>query len=232
MRLFGKGLLLTFTEVVAADEADFNEWYNREHLDERIDLPGFRRARRYQAIDAGIKYLSTYEALDADAIGSPRYLEVLRNQTAWSRRIMGGFTKWHRMSCRVVADESHGMGTFMSLVRFFPRQQETRELNDWLAGEALPAIARTAGVVGALAAAVDLDVDARLTRGLGQTPNADQMPEWCVLVEGTALDATLAAVRQQLFGRLSAAAVPGTAPVFETWQMLFANMRLSDAEKA
>jgi hypothetical protein len=49
MGLRGKGMLITFTEVDPADELDFNEWYNREHIDERVALPGFRRARRYVA---------------------------------------------------------------------------------------------------------------------------------------------------------------------------------------
>ena len=44
MQLFGTGYMITFTEVAPGIEDDFNEWYNREHLDERIDLPGFRRA--------------------------------------------------------------------------------------------------------------------------------------------------------------------------------------------
>lgn len=232
MRLFGRGLLLTFTEVAPEEEADFNEWYNREHLDERIDLPGFRRARRYKAVDASIKYLSTYEALEADAIGSARYLEVLKHQTDWSRRVMGRFTKWHRMSCRVVADETHGMGAAMTLVRFFPRADATGELTRWLGREALPAISRAAGVVGAVAIAVDLAVDARLTRGLGQIPKPDQQSEWGVLVEGTDLAATLAAARQNLASHLAATAIAGTTPVFETWQLMFANMRLSDTEKA
>ena len=64
MQLYGKGLLMTFTEVPSLIEHDFNEWYNNEHLDERINIPGFRRARRYEAIKANIKYLTTYEALD------------------------------------------------------------------------------------------------------------------------------------------------------------------------
>ena len=50
MPLLGKGMLVVFTEVKARDERDFNEWYNREHIDERINLPGFHRARRYVAV--------------------------------------------------------------------------------------------------------------------------------------------------------------------------------------
>ena len=50
MALRGKGMLITVTDVRDRDERDFNEWYNREHIDERVNLPGFRRARRYKAI--------------------------------------------------------------------------------------------------------------------------------------------------------------------------------------
>ena len=46
MALRGKGMLIVFTEVKPRDERDFNEWYNREHIDERVNLPGFHRARR------------------------------------------------------------------------------------------------------------------------------------------------------------------------------------------
>lgn len=33
MALYGKGMLMTFTETLNEDEVDFNEWYNREHLE-------------------------------------------------------------------------------------------------------------------------------------------------------------------------------------------------------
>ena len=61
MPLHGKGMLIVFNEVRARDERDFNEWYNREHIDERVNLPGFHRARRYTAVRGSPKYLATYE---------------------------------------------------------------------------------------------------------------------------------------------------------------------------
>ena len=61
MPLHGKGMLIVFNEVKARDERDFNEWYNREHIDERVNLPGFHRGRRYVAVRGSPKYLATYE---------------------------------------------------------------------------------------------------------------------------------------------------------------------------
>ena len=37
MAFLGKGMLVTFTEVAPDLEDEFNEWYNREHIDERVD---------------------------------------------------------------------------------------------------------------------------------------------------------------------------------------------------
>ena len=56
MPLAGKGMLLTSMDVDAADEAEFNRWYDREHLEERVAIEGFLEARRYVANKASPKY--------------------------------------------------------------------------------------------------------------------------------------------------------------------------------
>jgi len=49
MPLAGKGMLLTSMDIDASDEAEFNRWYDREHLLERVAIDGFLEARRYIA---------------------------------------------------------------------------------------------------------------------------------------------------------------------------------------
>src|ERR1043166_1613413 len=99
MPLHGKGMLVVFCEVKARDEPDFNEWYNREHIDERVNLPGFRRARRYVAAGrADPKYFATYECRKVTDLADPGYLKLLANQTAWSQRVMKRFTKFQRLT--------------------------------------------------------------------------------------------------------------------------------------
>ena len=58
MPMAGKGMLLTSMDIDASDEAEFNRWYDREHLEERVAIPGFLEARRYIAQQASPKYLS------------------------------------------------------------------------------------------------------------------------------------------------------------------------------
>src|SRR5258705_519103 len=40
MPLAGKGMLLTSMDIDASDEAEFNRWYDREHLEERVAIDG------------------------------------------------------------------------------------------------------------------------------------------------------------------------------------------------
>ena len=232
MRLFGKAMLMTFTEVPPEHDADFGEWYNREHLDERINLPGFRRARRYQAVSAAIRYVSTYEALDVDAIASPVYLEVLKRQTEWSLRVIKRFTKWHRISGRVIVDATHGVGASMVMLRLPVDATSAAGLGKWLADDALPALNRATAVLGTCAVAADAEADDRLTRGLGQTPVQGRLPEWAIIVEGTALAAIEQAARTTLFEGLQRFSAGGTVPSVETYRLLSINQRLAEGDPA
>ena len=108
MALRGKGILIVFTAVRTRDERDLNEWYNREHIDERIALPGFSRARRYVAATGNAtggepKYLATYECGAVGDLAAPRYLKRLAVPTGWTRRVTGRFTSFHRLAMRIIA---------------------------------------------------------------------------------------------------------------------------------
>jgi hypothetical protein len=54
MPLAGKGMLLTSMDIDPSDEAEFNRWYDREHLEERVAIDGFLEARRYVARNASV----------------------------------------------------------------------------------------------------------------------------------------------------------------------------------
>ena len=100
MALYGKGMLITFSETQLAVEEDFNEWYNREHIDERVWMPGFHRARRYVDANATaeIKYCATYETNKVEDLADPDYMELLKDQSDWSKRVMSTFTKFDRIT--------------------------------------------------------------------------------------------------------------------------------------
>ncbi len=81
MPLAGKGMLLTSMDIDPADEDEFNRWYDREHLLERVAIAGFLEARRYVAHEGTPKYLSlysteTFEVLDSACL--PHRVERIR----------------------------------------------------------------------------------------------------------------------------------------------------------
>ena len=84
MPLAGKGMLLTSMDIDPSDEAEFNRWYDREHLLERVAIDGFLEARRYIAHQGSPKYLCLYSTATFEVLDSPTYRTVLMNPTDWS----------------------------------------------------------------------------------------------------------------------------------------------------
>ena len=101
MPMAGKGMLLTSMNIDAAHEAEFNRWYDREHLEERVAIDGFLEARRYVAHDGNPKYLSLYSTETFEVLDSPAYRTALANQTAWSKANIAHFQNMIRAVARI-----------------------------------------------------------------------------------------------------------------------------------
>src|SRR6266852_9031675 len=110
MPLAGKGMLLTSMDIDPAHEAEFNRWYDREHLEERVAIDGFLEARRYIAHDDHPKYLSLYSTETFDVLDSPAYRNALANQTDWSRTYIARFKNMIRAVARVTISRGQGRG--------------------------------------------------------------------------------------------------------------------------
>jgi hypothetical protein len=82
----GTGLLMVWADVPAAQEAEFNRWYNEEHLAERLAVPGFLSGARYEAVKGGPKHLAVYELESPAVMESPAYKTVQANPTPWTER--------------------------------------------------------------------------------------------------------------------------------------------------
>ena len=83
----GKGLFMVWVDVPADKEEDFNRWYNEEHLDELLAIPGVLDAARYVAVSGIPKYLACYELENADVRDTPEYKFHVDDPTEWSRRV-------------------------------------------------------------------------------------------------------------------------------------------------
>ncbi len=55
-----QGILAIFNDVAAGRDAEFDAWFQGEHLIERLAVPGFLFGRRHQAISGSAAYSNFY----------------------------------------------------------------------------------------------------------------------------------------------------------------------------
>ena len=197
MALLGKGMLITFTEVPARAEKDYNEWYNREHIGERANMPGFRRARRYVGAKANPKYFATYETRRVQDLAAPGYLARLADQSPWSKQVMARFSKFERLTLKITIDRTTGMGGGVAILRCYPAPAGQAKFRRWLDAVALPKMIAAPGMVGGFLGENDLEVANAPARAGGGYPAAEQQ-EWLILLEGAAAAPALAVLKQTL----------------------------------
>src|SRR5450631_1399153 len=114
MPLAGKGMLLTSMDIDPSDEAEFNRWYDREHLLERVAIDGFLEARRYIAHQGSPKYLCLYSTASFEVLDSPTYRTVLMNPTDWSKTNLARFKNMIRAIARITVSRGQGRGAALA----------------------------------------------------------------------------------------------------------------------
>jgi hypothetical protein len=143
------GILAVWTDIDPALEADFNEWYWREHLPERVAIPGFRWGRRYRALSGSPRYFACYELDGIETLASPAYLARLNQPTSWTTRVMRGFRNTVRAGFEIAASRGEVSGAVLLSLRLSPRPDKAAELESHLREALLPALQARPGIVRA-----------------------------------------------------------------------------------
>ena len=71
------GLITVWLHVPPEREEEFNAWYNLEHINQMVALPGFVSGRRYTVEDARPKYLAWYDTTDEKVEPGPAFQHVV-----------------------------------------------------------------------------------------------------------------------------------------------------------
>jgi hypothetical protein len=106
-----KGILAVWNDCAIEYIAEYDAWYQSEHLPQRLSVPGFYCGRRFEALTQGPQFFTYYEVEDPTVLTSQEYLEVLENPTPATRRIMKhAFFNMNRTVCsrKVVIDGASG----------------------------------------------------------------------------------------------------------------------------
>ncbi|WP_298242517.1 DUF4286 family protein [uncultured Bradyrhizobium sp.] len=200
MPLAGKGMLLTSMNIDVSDEADFNRWYDREHLEERVAIDGFLEARRYIAHAANPKYLCLYSTASLDVLDSPAYRARLANPTDWSRQTMARFKDMLRVVARITVSNGSGRGVALGVVRLRPTPDNAGAWRDALQDKLVPQ--QRDGIISMHL----LESEPELSGATAEIPAARNggARDWFVLIDGTHVGAVSAVIAERFTGPTAA----------------------------
>jgi hypothetical protein len=119
------GILAIWNDVAPGRDADFDAWFQGEHLAERLSVPGFLFGRRHQAISGASAYFNFYLVERPEVLTAKPYLERLNNPTPMTKMIMAGvFKNMSRTVCHRTLRRGILRGAYAVTVRFSGQPDE------------------------------------------------------------------------------------------------------------
>jgi hypothetical protein len=196
MPLAGNGMLLTSMDIDPSDEADFNRWYDREHLLERVAIEGFLEARRYVAHQGSPKYLCLYSTATFEVLDSPTYRTALMNPTDWSKKNLARFKNMIRAVARITISRGQGRGAALGIIRLRPASGSADKLRAALRDSLDPE--KLDGIISMHL----IENDPVLSKPITDDPAISDpgAGDWFVLIDATDVNAVAAAIAARFTG--------------------------------
>lgn len=186
MSLAGQAIVASFNDITPEGRTNMYEWHNREHMVERLAIPGFLRGRRFIGRRASPEFMFLYEARDMSVLAGPDYFARLDNPTPWTSLSTKEFRNSFRSVFDVIFSKGVGMGGAILAMRV--QAAQPKRLDDFLAATTLLEIEAMVGVTGAHLAVADRGISSRDTaekRGRGAQ---FRLMDRLVMVEATGED--------------------------------------------
>lgn len=183
------GILAVWSDITPEAAADYDAWYEREHMFERLAVEGIHRARHYRTVAGSGQFFTYFVTDDARVMRSPAYLDSANASSPWTRRILPHFRNTNRTAFDVVRRIGWGFGAAALTIRLAATPGREDELVRWLGHERVPALLERPGVIGLQIWRADLEstlvpvTDASLRGG------PDRTSPLAIFAEGTGLDA-------------------------------------------
>jgi hypothetical protein len=143
------GLLAVWTDIAPEAEAEFNDWYNTEHIPQLLGVPGFLTGRRYEAVEGKPKYLALYELTDVSVLKGDAFCQVREMPTEWTKKMRPLFRNTTVAAYQQIF--AHGTqpvqpAEFVLSVRLNTPAEKEKEFNDWYNIDHVPALVGVPGV--------------------------------------------------------------------------------------
>ena len=185
--LAGSGVVAIWNGIRDDLREDFMEWHPREHMVERLSIPGFLRGRRCIALDGSTEFLTIYELRNPEVLLTDVYRERLSHPTDWSARTLPGFTDNTRGACRILFTEGYAMGGFVLTLRIEAQPGRDAGLIEALRSEVMSRLVALPRITGGHL----IRNDPALTGGNAgnQRGRVIMLPDLVVMIEASNADA-------------------------------------------
>jgi len=213
MSLAGEGVVAIWNGIRPEGRENFFEWHDREHMPERVGIPGFRRGRRYGALSGTPEFFTLYETDSPQVLSGSDYLARLNAPTPWTKRTVTGFTDTSRSLCRVALSLGTGQGGLLMTWRYDVAPGREAEQQALLAQRVLPVLAERPGVCGAHLCIADQAASGIETAEKKARADATLIPNWVIMVEGASSPEALTAACDALLPDAALIAAGAEAPI-------------------
>lgn len=146
-----KGLLFASFDFSAAQEDEFHDWYDLEHIPERQRVPGFINAERWISDENPKVAVATYDLETLGVMKSAPYRAIGGdNLSVWSKRVTAICKRIMRYEGEQivpgdVAAPAGAGGLLVASMNVDPAAEH--EFNEWYNSEHLPQLAAVPGVL-------------------------------------------------------------------------------------
>lgn len=148
-----KGILINARSYARMAQDEYDDWYETEHLPQRMEVPGFLQCGRWQGVDEAKVSLAAYELEGVDVLASAAYRAVgYDNNSPWTRRIVAHCTRIVRFEGEQVdpgGDLAPATACGLLLVGLNLAQGSWAQGQQWFATGWLPRVRSIPGVARA-----------------------------------------------------------------------------------
>ncbi|CAM5773324.1 hypothetical protein [Bosea minatitlanensis] len=212
MSLAGEGAVAIWHDIAPEGRDEFYAWHGREHMPERVGIPGFLRGRRYVALDAELEFFNLYEALSVETLKSQDYTARVNAPTPWTLSAVRHFRSVARSICRVALSSGPAQGGLIATLRYDVPEGRDREHREALTRRFVPDLLDRPGVAGVHWLVADAEASGVATAEQEARGVANAVPRRVLLLEGWGDEADFAALAKEALSPAALDAIGGEGP--------------------
>lgn len=191
--LLGTAAVLIWNDVTPEGREAFYRWHDREHIPERLALPGFLRGRRLVCAGHSPEWLTIYEAADLGVLTSPQYLARLNDPTPGTSATLRHFRNTSRAICTILQSAGGSTGGCVLTLRIEMPDAQVAAFAQVVRDTLFPKVLQVTGVVACHLFACDQRAS-RIDTAESST-RAFDVPSHVIVVEASTSAAAQAARR-------------------------------------